>query len=372
MNEPRSPRCRPGFTLIELLVVVAIIALLISILLPSLKCAREKARIAKCGVQLRALSRGVQTYATEYAGWFPGVNTSGVAARAARSAEALRRPDVPVQSWDWMSPALRYETDLGNTRAERLRTLVTDFACPTQQGWRIDYLYPTGLQQSPDAADFTPEIVAQLAPLSYLMPAHFQWWGQSMKQRVVGRSPLGRPLLAEAAWGDTSGSAGFAAYHRGDYTSRIDRIGPPAEKVLAADGMRYLTENDEIDFDPSPAPRWFGAFASNGAWWAGSQAYGVKSGTKNWDGMAVTEGSESRGHNLLWSYRHGCAARSNVTQSVFDNDGAINAAFFDGHVVLLEDRASRNIKYWYPTGAMTRAGGALNGLTDVPNDWTIP
>ncbi len=56
---------RSGFTLIELLVVVAIIALLISILLPSLARARELAKRTTCAANMSGAGKGFYTYATE-------------------------------------------------------------------------------------------------------------------------------------------------------------------------------------------------------------------------------------------------------------------------------------------------------------------
>lgn len=64
-------RKRKGFTLIELLVVVAIIALLISILLPSLSRARELAKRAVCASNQRGIGQGCHIYANDNLEWFP-------------------------------------------------------------------------------------------------------------------------------------------------------------------------------------------------------------------------------------------------------------------------------------------------------------
>ena len=60
-----------GFTLIELLVVIAIIALLMGILMPVLRSAREQARKAICLAHVKSLITGIHVYAVDYDGNIP-------------------------------------------------------------------------------------------------------------------------------------------------------------------------------------------------------------------------------------------------------------------------------------------------------------
>src|SRR5690348_764827 len=65
MQRPRHQ----AFTLVELLVVIGIIALLISILLPTLSKARDSAKTVQCLATLRQWGNAQQMYAAESKGW---------------------------------------------------------------------------------------------------------------------------------------------------------------------------------------------------------------------------------------------------------------------------------------------------------------
>ena len=63
--------CRKAFTLIELLVVIAIIALLLAILVPSLKKAKEQTRNIICRSNLKQWGDIWSLYLTDYENRFP-------------------------------------------------------------------------------------------------------------------------------------------------------------------------------------------------------------------------------------------------------------------------------------------------------------
>lgn len=76
MKSSRPLNPRRAFTLVELLVVISIIALLISILLPSLKKARLQAKLTTCGSQLHDIGVSLTSYAVDF-GRLPPQNTLG-------------------------------------------------------------------------------------------------------------------------------------------------------------------------------------------------------------------------------------------------------------------------------------------------------
>ena len=63
---------RKGFTLIELLVVIAIISILMAMLLPSLKLARDKAKQISCLGNMKQCGSALLGYVSDFDDWIIG------------------------------------------------------------------------------------------------------------------------------------------------------------------------------------------------------------------------------------------------------------------------------------------------------------
>ncbi len=123
-----------GFTLIELLVVVAIIALLLGILLPSLSHARARSKLVKCQSNLRTIGHGVQFYLGDNRDFFPDAPFYGCLGYVGRSPmHGLLGSQIPEK----LRPMNAYfdveasiSEDLSPT--EGMKNLL--FECPSDKG----------------------------------------------------------------------------------------------------------------------------------------------------------------------------------------------------------------------------------------------
>ncbi len=224
-------RGQRAFTLIELLVVVAIIALLISILLPSLSRARAQARTTLCLSRLGQLGRAFLIYSEDYGGSFPFISTMH---------ERFDEGADPEETWlaDWLSfddpeaalATVGYEdeTDWGDLRQAVPRSgiifpytrFAALYACPDfvrqQQSAQHVFNYTRAMWARYWRMPEEYEEMGRAAPSD--------WGGLDGPIMKVSRihSPAELPMLLDEQWNRHVGTAGRegsndSAYNCGDY-----------------------------------------------------------------------------------------------------------------------------------------------------------
>lgn len=108
---------RGGFTLIELLVVVAIIAVLLALLFPGLRDARDQARQVQCRVRVRGWVIALTMYADDRNGFLPPIISNG-------NLRLIGRRDLPA--------------GLGHLYKEGYVSARGEFFCPSyQEAWSL-------------------------------------------------------------------------------------------------------------------------------------------------------------------------------------------------------------------------------------------
>jgi len=228
---------RRAFTLVELLVVIGVIALSISLLLPSLNVAREAARRVACQSNLRQIGALTMLHAGEHKGYAP---LAGYLTDTA---------GLPNQLGDSGMTRYVYFDDAGT-----LRTAPYSAALAKLVGVTLDFSSPAALQAGLDQDNGIKKVFwcpSTDAPIYTQMTYSF---GQSQFIRTYSSYVANMFVFGDKSVGQVR-----------DLRGQLGKVKSPSETLLFADGM------DE-NFAPFGAPAWSPMFfwlwnlPSDGKW----------------------------------------------------------------------------------------------------------
>lgn len=325
-----------GFTLIELLVVIAIIALLIGILLPAIGKARDTARAVVCQATMRGISQLQLQYTLDNRDYFASPNTTSLEYNITRigqtnlGANALYNntsPTTPTTMNDWMSPLLGDSLNFSPNRARRTQQIFANAGCASANNIAAVYL-PARNQDGQQFVEISN--TEGYRQVSYLAPTSFYY-------RPVGTRPIIVPGVSITTFFTDSDRAAVAP---ANYLQQLTRVGvSPGQKVMFADGTRFVSRTEGLDFDPLPSGT-FSSFIEQNPIITGSTAYSPTP----FNPEVLTPA------NTQLSYRHG---------------GRMNIAQWDGSVTAItQEESYTNPNRWFPSGSRWNGNQATQQSID--------
>jgi prepilin-type N-terminal cleavage/methylation domain-containing protein/prepilin-type processing-associated H-X9-DG protein len=354
-----------GFTLVELLVVIGIIALLISILLPSLAKAKAAANSVACLANLRSLGQAMIIYASENKGAIAGsphttgrslwsVTGSGAASAYNRRYNWNTNAGSAMEFFDFYGPlakltGTKLQDDLSNGERWKEYREAKSFRCPSASGM-------LSIAGSPSYDVGAGQVSTYVSALSFLLMPYADLPG---KYAGDTNDMNGRLRMNDSPYWVLPGG----------YSPKLNKVGAAAQKVFVADGLRVYRYNrtptyylfTDQDYTNSN-------FTDYGPMWGFS---------RSWD-RQVYLGTQTGFDGRVLSFRHG-TTKSNQKAGAY----RMNLVFFDGHAENMAEMDACNPALWIPRGstmANTSAGtGGINYIAadvkahyNLPASWTCP
>ncbi len=310
MATQRPPEWKKGFTLIELLVVISIIAVLISILLPSLSSAKRMGQRTGCKANLKQLAGGATEYAIENEDWIIGAPSGSGSYLVGESVGY----GPSVQTWDFMGPMARM--------------------------WGFGLAFPsrgdpTGLKKRFNEIRSHKSFLCpgnRFLSTNYSGPDAGAGW---MVSYNTSRIQL---------YLDSEIPSGWQEHLPYGWRPSVPKMGNPSNKVFCADGSRYATIDTPPDYALGADAGYGGAFADTGCYSPWSRAW-----DRSW-ANGIRSGVDAR----TYAYRH---SNAEPPQGAPAGAFKLNLGFYDGHVETQGDLESSNPFQWLPLDSTLDTGG---------------